>query len=140
MARHEFTIEANAAYELLEAMESYGRGSGKVIDEVLWNEGGPLINTAIRRLLPASGRKWKGKKTAASKAQPFVQENDSLAVTIKTKSAYHYLYFPDDGTSTRRHIGYKGRPREFMYKGADSRVEKIMDLCIERLIEKWESD
>lgn len=140
MAKMTFTLETDQFERLQQAMESYAGNAGKTIDDVLHNEGGKLINEAIIRLLPESGRKWKGKKTAAKRTQPFVQENGSLSVTIKTKSAYHYLYFPDDGTNTKRHIGYKGRPREFMYKGADSRSEKIMDLCINRLIEKWESE
>lgn len=140
MARTDFTINAEATYELIAAMEEYGRGCGYVIDDVLHKEGGKLINQAIIRILPESGRKWKGKRTAAKRAQPFKQEDGSLSVTIRTKSAYHYLYFPDDGTNTKNHIGYKGRPREFMYKGAESRAEKIIDLCVERLIEKWESD
>lgn len=136
-----FKMDAREHENLLRAMRLYGNRAGKAVDDVLHNEGGRLIQEEIMRLLPESGRKpWKGKKTAAKRTQPFTQKNESLAVTIRTKSAYHYLYFPDDGTSTKRHVGYKGKPREFMFKGAENQTSRIMDLCINRLIEKWESD
>ena len=135
-----FKLDASENEALLRAMRVYGKGAPKVVDEVLHNEGGRLIKEEIMRLLPESGRTWKGKRTAAKHAQPLTQKNDSLAVTIKTKSPYHYLYFPDDGSSTIRHVGYKGKSREFMYKGADNQSNRIMDLCINRLIEKWEGD
>lgn len=140
MSRTTFRLDAEQFDRLQQAISNYAGNAGRTIDDVLHNEGGKLISDAIMRLLPESGRKWRGKKAAAKRTQPFLQENGSLSVTIKTKPAYHYLYFPDDGTNTKRHIGYKGRPREFMFKGADSRTEKIMDLCIQRLIDKWESD
>ena len=135
-----FKLDAREHENLLRAMQIYGNRAGKAVDDVLHNEGGKLIQEEIMRLLPESGRDWKGKRTAAKRTQPFTQKNESLAVTIRTKSAYHYLYFPDDGTSTKRHVGYKGKPREFMFKGAENQTSRIMDLCINRLIEKWESD
>ena len=110
--------------------------AGRTINDVLHNEGAKLITEEIMRLLPASGRTWSGKKPAAKSAAPFTQQNGTLSVTILTKPAYHYLYFPDDGTNTKRHVGYKGKPREFMIGGAENQVGKIMDLCIERLIKQ----
>ena len=135
-----FTLDAKQLEALLSTMQLYGDNAGKTVDDVLHNEGAELIREEIMRLLPESGRKWKGKRTAAKQAQPFTQKNESLAVTIKTRSAYHYLYFPDDGSNTRNHVGYKGKPREFMFHGAENQQSRIMDLCINRLIEKWEGD
>ena len=135
-----FTLDARQHETLIKAMQIYGNQAGKAVDDVLHNEGAALIKEEIMRLLPESGRKWKGKKRAAKHAQPFTQKNESLAVTIRTKSGYHYLYFPDDGSNTRNHVGYKGKPREFMFHGAENQQGRIMDLCINRLIEKWEGD
>ena len=135
-----FTLDAKQHETLMRAMQLYGDQAGRTVDEVLHNVGAELIREEIMRLLPESGRTWKGKRTAAKYAQPFTQKNDSLAVTIKTRSAYHYLYFPDDGSNTRNHVGYKGKPREFMFHGADNQKNRIMDICINRLIEKWEGD
>lgn len=136
MATNNFQIKYEQTEALLNAAREYGKGYGRVIDNVLHNEGGKLINDRIMQLLPASGRKWKGKKTAASKAKPFEQKNDSLAVTVRTKYNYHYLYFPDDGTNTKRHRGQQ----YFMYRGASDKSDEIIERCVERLIEKWESD
>ncbi len=135
-----FTLDASQHERLLQAMQQYAGNAGRTVDEVLHNEGAKLIQEEIMRLLPESGRNWKGKRTAAKQAQPFTQKNESLSVTVRTKSAYHYLYFPDDGSNTRNHVGFKGKPREFMFKGAENQSSRIMDLCINRLIEKWEGD
>lgn len=134
MSRTTFTLEAEQVERLQEAMASYAGYAGKAVDEVLHDKGAKLITDEIMSLLPVSGRTWQGKKTAAKQAKPFTQENGKLSVTIKTKSAYNYLYFPDDGTNTKNHIGFQGKPREFMRKGAQNQTARIMDLCINRLI------
>ena len=140
MASTRFELDSRQFETLQRAMQLYSGNAGREIDDVLHNEGGKLIQDEIMRLLPESGRKWKGKKTAAKRTQPFRQYDGSLSVTIASKTAYNYLYFPDDGTNTKHHIGYKGRPREFMYKGAENQTGKIIDRCIDRLIKKWESE
>lgn len=132
MARNDFHLEYKQTTDLASAMEKFGKGAGRVIDEVLHNTGGQLISDEIMNLLPVSGRKWSGKKMAAKRAQPFVQENGSLSVAIKTKSAYNYLYFPDDGTNTKRHKG----EQYFMWQGAENEAEHIIDLCVSELIKK----
>ena len=136
MATNNFQIKYEQTEELIKAAEEFGRGYGRVIDDVLHNEGGKLINDEIMRLLPESGRTWKGKKPSARRSKPFEQKNDPLAVTVRTKSAYHYLYFPDDGTNTKNHKGQQ----YFMWRGAENKSEEIIDRCIDRLIKKWESD
>lgn len=132
MARNDFKLEYEQTEKLISAMEEFGTGSGKVIDEVLHNEGGKYISDEIKGLLPESGRKWKGKKTAARRTQPFRQENNSLSVAVVSKTAYNYLYFPDDGTNTKRHRGQQ----YFMWRGAQNQTDRIIDLCVSRLIEK----
>lgn len=140
MSRASFTLNASQLEQLQDAMKQYSGHAGREINDVLHNEGGKLINDEIMRLLPASGRMWKGKKPAAKSTQPFRQYDGQLSVTIATKTAYNYLYFPDDGTDTQRHIGYKGKPRDFMQKGAENQTSKIIDRCINRLIKEWESE
>lgn len=128
-----FSINEQASERLLNAMAECSRKCGPIIDDVLHNEGGKLINDEIMQILPVSGRKpWKGKKTAAKSAQPFKQDNGTLSVTVKTKNAYHYLYFPDDGTNTKRHAG----EQYFMKRGAENSAEEIIDRCVQRLIDK----
>lgn len=140
MASTSFKLDTQQFDTLQRAIQLYSGNAERTVNDVLHNEGGKLINDEIMRLLPESGRTWNGKRTAAKRANPFTQENENLAVIVRTVSAYHYLYFPDDGTTTKNHIGYKGRPREFMYKGAENQTAEIIDRCINRLIQRWESE
>ena len=132
MASNTFKLDYSQAERLQQAMNKYEGYAGREIDDVLHNEGGKLITEEIMRLLPESGRKWVGKKAAAKRAKPFEQKNESLSVTIRTVPAYHYLYFPDDGSNTTRHAGQQ----HFMFRGAENQTARIMELCINRLIEK----
>ena len=83
-------------------------------------------------VLPSSGRRWKGKKRPARSAMPrsFDQDDDLLAVTIAARGVYHYLYFPDDGSNTRKHAGNQ----QFMYRGAERASPKIIELCLGKLV------
>lgn len=129
-----FALLNSDQFERLQsAMENYAGRAGRIVDDVLHTEGAQLISGEIMRLLPASNRTWKGKKPAARNAQPFTQEDGSMSVTVKTKSAYHYLYFPDDGTNTKRHRG----EQYFMQRGAENTTDEIIDRCIAKLTENW---
>ncbi len=105
-----------------------------VINDVLHGFGAEEIEQGIQKLLPQSGRTWKGKKAPASTAQPFTRENGNLSITVKTKSDYHYLYFPDDGTNTKHHAGNQ----QFMLRGAESKSEGIANEIAQKLIEQIE--
>lgn len=140
MAATTFKLDTRQFDTLQRAIQLYSGNAERTVNDVLHNEGGKLISDEIMRLLPESGRTWKGKRAAAKRAKPFTQKNENLAVIVRTVSAYHYLYFPDDGTNTKNHVGYRGRPREFMYKGAENQTGAIIDRCINRLIERWESE
>ncbi len=140
MATTTFKLDMQQFETLQRAIQQYSGDAERTVNDVLHNEGGKLINDEIMRLLPESGRTWNGKRKAAKQAKPFTQKNENLAVIVRTVSAYHYLYFPDDGTNTKNHIGYRRRPREFMYKGAENQTGAIIDRCINRLIREWESE
>lgn len=118
---------------LAEAMQAYEGDTENRINAVLHDEAGKLISNEIQRLLPASGRNWKGKKRAARNTQPFTQDNGNLSVTVRTKYNYHYLYFPDDGSSTKRHVGNQ----HFMNYGAENKEREIVDRCIASLTEDF---
>jgi len=105
-----------------------------LIDSYLTGEGGDLIKQGIHDLLPVSGRKWRGKKAAAKSTDPFKKTPGSLSVRVHTTGNYHYLYFPDDGSSTIRHYG----DQQFMLQGAEDKAENIGTHIINKLIEKLE--
>ena len=130
MAGTTLRFDAEAFNRLEEAMKGYQGNVENKINEVLWNEGGVMIEEAIMQLLPFSGRNWKGKKPAAKSSKPFVQGKGNLSVTVKTKKDYGYLYFPDDGSNTRKHAGNQ----QFMLGGAENEQEEIIQRCIAKLI------
>lgn len=129
-----FTLDASELDALQSRMASFGAGAGQIVDSVLHGEGAEEIKKEIKPLIHASGRSWAGKKSSATSANPFTQENGQLSVTIVSRGAYHYLYFPDDGSNTIRHAGNQ----QFMMRGAENASEQIIDLCTEKLIEKME--
>lgn len=130
-----FEFDAGSIDDLYEKMVSYGAGSGQIINKVLRSEGAEEIKKQIARLLPSSGRHWKGKAPAASSAMPgrFDQDNGELSVTIAARGKYHYLYFPDDGSNTRKHAGNK----QFMLHGAEAAAPKVVEMCVGKLAEAF---
>lgn len=129
-----FSMDYEEIDRLVQMVDEYGDEALRAIDSVLHGEGGKEISEQIQAILPSSGRRWKGKRTAASATNPFQQDNsEMLAVTVKSKTAYNYLYFPDDGSNTRKHAGNQG----FMMKGAENATDKIIDLCIGKLTENF---
>ena len=120
--------------KLTEFMHEYQMHAVKHINDILWNEGASLIQSSIQQLLPESGRTWRGKKPAAKRAAPFtVTDKAALSVEVGTKKAYHYLYFPDDGSTTRKHAGNQ----QFMLRGAEMEQPEILDLCVARLTQEF---
>lgn len=133
MAR--FELDATEFDRLSQVVKNFPNDAEKTINDVLHNEASPLIQEAIKRLMPVSGKKWKGKKPAAKTAKSLTDEKGNLFITVKNTNNYHYLYFPDDGTSTRRHIG----DQQFFLRGGEAKQTEITDRCINRLVEGFEN-
>ena len=123
-----FKLEGEAVFDDL--IDSYKDDGIRAINDVLHGEGAALIQRNIENILPVSGRKWNKKKKAASAAKPFEHRDSLLAVTIVSKSYYHYLYFPDDGENTKRHAGGK----HFMMRGAEESEDRIIEMCLGKLL------
>jgi hypothetical protein len=130
-----FTLDASELDKLQDAMQKYEGHAGVVVDEVLHGEGAELIKQRIAPLIPSSGRTWAKKGAAASAVMPgkFAQDNGTLSVTIAARGKYHYLYFPDDGSNTKRHAGNQ----QFMMHGAEDASSDVIDLCIGKLTESF---
>lgn len=130
----EFGIDAKDFDKLHQAMADYGGDAEKAVNEVLHNEAGPLVYEEINPLINPSGRKFKGhSKSAKASAWPLYDTSANLAVTVKTKPKWGYLYFPDDGSTTRRHAGNQ----HFFQRGGDKAAPKIVERCIGVLTEQW---
>ena len=125
-------IDATEIDELEKRISQLGERAEKIINDVLHNYAGQEIIKRITPLIPESGRTWKGKKKPAKVSQPFREEQGNLYVVVKTKSAYNYLYFPDDGENTYRHHG----DQEFMRRGAEDATDKIIEQCVTTVVEE----
>ena len=130
-----FELEENLSTELMEIIGKLPNEGECIVNDVFHNEGTELIKEGITILLPVSGRKWKKKKRAAKVAKPFKSINSNLAVTVFARSGYGYLYFPDDGSNTKKHEGNQ----HFMLKGAENQSGKIIDICLDKLKKAIES-
>lgn len=129
-----FRIEGDELDELLEAIKRFQGDSEKIINDVLHNEGSELIQRNIRLLIPESGKTWKGKPAPAKTGNSLTSLKGNLYVTEKTTKKYQYLYFPNDGTNTQRHVGNQ----QFFFEGAENAASDIIERCIERLSNKLE--
>lgn len=128
------TFDAKEVERLQQAMEQFQGDTEATINDVLHNEAGNLAQEAIRRLIPVSGKHWKGKKPAAKTAKSLRNVEGNLSLTVTTTKNYQYLYFPDDGTSTTRHVG----DQQFFHRGGESVKDEIIERCINRLTNKFE--
>lgn len=93
-----------------------------------------MVEDNIQKLLPSSGRHWKGKGAAAASTQPFRKgPNELLTLIVRSKTKYNYLYFPDDGSNTVHHMGNQ----HFMQHGAENSLGAIADLCTANVINEF---
>ena len=132
MAR--FEMDSKEVDRLYGALKNFPGNAEEAINEVFHNDAPPLVSEEIKRLMPVSGKMWKGKKPAAKTAKSLTDEKANLSFTVKTTGAYHYLYFPDDGTNTRRHAG----EQQFFNRGGENKQSEIVDRCIARIVNGFE--
>ena len=132
MAR--FDMDTGEFERLQKAIQNFPGNAEKSINDVFHNEGSTLIQDAVRRLMPVSGKSWAGKSPPAKTAKSLTDEKGNLSITVKSTGKYHYLYFPDDGTNTRRHVGNQ----QFFNRGGESQQTEIVDRCISRMVTDFE--
>ncbi len=125
-----FEIDYTQFETLQNAMKAYAGNTEETVNEVLHNEAGQLIHDEIKRIMPVSGRRFRGKKPAAKSAESLRAAEGHLSITVKTTKHYQYLYFPDDGTNTRHHVGNQ----QFFLRAGEAKTQEIVDRCINRLV------
>lgn len=110
-----------------EMLDRYGAGYGRVVDEILHGEGARKIKRSIPEFVRPSGRTWRGKAPSMAgdpgMGEKLAQDDDPMQVTVAARGRYGYLYFPDDGTDTRRHAGNQ----QFMLRGAERVAPEIAE-------------
>ena len=130
----EFTIDDERHVSFSGLAEAWGEFPGLIgptVDEVLREEGAKDIKDAIDALIPRSGRRWRGKAAPAHGAEWQAVKQEPRSVTVSTLRRYHYLYFPDDGSNTRRHVGNKQMFRRGLETAAPTVIEKIQGALTE---------
>lgn len=132
MAR--FEMDTKEIERLHNAIRNFPGNAEEAINDVFHNDAPPLVAEEIKRLMPTSGRTWSGKAPAAKGAKSLTDETANLAFTVKTTGKYHYLYFPDDGSNTRRHVGNQ----QFFQRGGEAKQSEIVDRCITRIANNFE--
>ena len=129
-------LETKGVEEIQKAMDAYGDGYGEVLKRVLYDDASLEISEGIAKLLPVSGRTFKGhskgaKATGATGVFMRVLYGDSLTLEVKTRPRFGYLYFPDTGT------GYtQPMVQDFMGRGLEAATPKVVELCVAALTEK----
>jgi len=128
-----FELNANDLESLQQSVSRYEGNAENAINEVLHNDAGPLIYGEINPLINPSGRTFKGhSKSSKDSAWPRY-DKENLEITVGTKSKWHYLYFPDDGSNTRRHAGNQ----HFFERGAEKAAPKVVARCLDVLTQEW---
>lgn len=133
MAR--FEIDTDQFERLQNAIKNYPNNAEEAINEVFHGEGAEMIQEGIRRLMPVSGKNWRGKAPAAKNSNSMMNEKGNLFVEVKSAKRWNYLYFPDDGSNTKRHAGNQ----QFFFRGAESKQDEIIDRCVARLVSEFEN-
>lgn len=132
-----FEFDFNSFIELKGRIESVGGNLETEINKVLKDEGKKTVEPSITNLIPVSKKK-KGSHAKNSKWS--TQKLGNLELTIKAKggaankpNSFGYLVFPNDGIGSRNH-----RAQEFMEKGRDAGLPKLVAVTQQKLIEKIE--
>lgn len=131
-------LEQEQLDQVYEKLLRFGNEAGKTVSQAL-HDSAEVIQGEIHGLLPQSGRSWPKKRVAARSAAPgivFRADFGDLFVTIRTRPNYNYLYFPDGGLNTRRHVGNQ----QFMLRGAEASASEVGQRVIQALVERFEQE
>lgn len=130
----EFSLDAGEVDEIARHIAEFPGDAESAINEVMHQEAGPIIYRQINPLIHPSGRTFAGHRSSATASDwPRYVTSENLAVTVSTKRKFDYLYFPDDGSTTRRHAGNQ----RFFERGGSAAAPEIVERCLAKLDEDW---
>lgn len=128
-----FEMDAKEAERLYNTVKNFPGNAEKSINDVFHNEAPELVEESIKWLMPMSGKTWTGKAPPARTSKSLAKDTANLSFTVRSNGKYNYLYFPDDGTNTRRHVGNQ----QFFKRGGEMRQTEIVDRCINRIVKDF---
>ena len=119
---------------LFQALDGVAADTESAVNEAL--KGSQVKNwmiNSITGLTPVSKVKtsaWHPRHAKSS--SPYKESFENLSILIKSKTAFNYLYFPDDGSNTKRHQGMQ----QFMLHGMEEVTDQVIDEIAKKIIEK----
>ena len=126
-----FTLSHEDFDRMTEAIKRFPGDAEQVINDTLHGFGADLISERVKQYMPIS---TKSKGTHAVDAKSLRHTDTHLSTTVRSAKKYNYLYFPDDGTNTKRHVGNQ----QFFRRGAEDSAGEIVDVITEKLTKKLE--
>ena len=126
------SVKFDGVEQLGQRIADFGEGAGQIIQGVYEDFAAKEIKENIIPLIHPSGRTFKGHRQGARSAGPekvFRHSVRELSLVVSTNRAFGYLYFPDDGSITRRHAGQQ----HFMDRGLQRSVDGIIERCVAAL-------
>ena len=124
-----WTLETKDFTEFVAEFNKKVENGPDIITDYLASEGAEVIKKNIMPLIPVSDRR----KVHAAYSQPLTSSSERLAVNIHARGKWHYLYFPDDGGDTERHVG----DQRFMLRGAEASVNEIINNLEQKLVKSF---
>ena len=125
-------VEFDGVEQLSKRIADFGEGAGQIIQGVYDDFAAKEIKGNIVPLIHPSGRVFKGHRQGARSAGPdkvFRHRVSDLSLIVSTNRAFGYLYFPDDGSTSKRHAGQQ----HFMDRGLQQSVDDIVERCVSAL-------
>lgn len=129
-------VEYDGITQIQERMQRFGKGAGQVIQGVYEDFAAKDIKQNVLPLVRSSGRTFKGHRQSAKAAGPekvFRHNINQLSLVVRTNTKFGYLYFPDDGTNTKRHAGRQN----FMGRGLERSTNDIVERCLAALADEF---
>lgn len=127
-------LDAADAEALATAISSYGERAEDAINGIMHASAGEIAYRRINPLIHPSGRTFRGHRASARASDwPRYDTSENLAVTVRTQGQFNYLYFPDDGSTTRRHAG----GQRFFERGGELATPEIVEACLGALTKEW---
>ena len=130
------SVTFDGVEQLGNRLRRFGEGAGQVIQGVYEDFAAKEIKSNILPLVHSSGRVFKGHRQGAKSAGPekvFGHRVNGLSLVVRTNAKFGYLYFPDDGTNTKRHAGRQN----FMGRGLERSTNDIVERCIAALADEF---
>lgn len=127
-----YQFDSKGIESLQRVLEEQKQVAFEVINDVLENEAKDLFISSITDLIPVSNRNKKHAKTS----NPLMAISGELSLTISAKKQFQYLYFPNDGSNTKNHVGNL----DFMGRGLKAQEENIINKILDRISEKTKEE